>query len=65
MMKSDLTLEDFDKLSCEQKSQLVTKALAWFCVLESMNPLLYCVYKDEFNIIKIVLGKVKNNEKIG
>ena len=63
MMKPELTREEFDKLSPKQKRQLVAKALAWFCVFESLNPFVYRLHEDEFNTIKIVLGKVKDNEK--
>ena len=54
-----LTLEEFDKLSKKQQSVLVTKALAWFCVYDSLNPFLKITNEIEIATIKIVLGKFR------
>ena len=64
MMEPELTKDEFDKLKPKQKKELVPKTLAWFCLYEHMNPALRLLNEDECNIIKIVLGKVMNGEKI-
>ncbi len=54
-----LTVEEFDKLTKKQQCTLVSKALAWFCVFDSLNPLLRYANDVEIDTIKIVLGKFK------
>lgn len=57
----EYTLEEFDKLTSSQKRRAVTSALAWFCVFEHMNPFMKITNEPEINVIKIILGKAKDN----
>ena len=58
-----MTKQEFDELSEKEKRYSVMKALAWFCVQESLNPFAMSVTsKEERETIKIILGKIKDGE---
>ena len=58
----ELSKESFDKLTLKEQQQLATKALAWFCVLDSVAPHLGIQNRIKIDTIKIVLGKFMNGE---
>ena len=58
----DLTLEEFDKLSPKEQERLAVRALAWFCVMDSLNPGFSRTAPDEVAVIKIILGKFRGGK---
>lgn len=53
---NELTKESFENLPEKEQRRLAEKALAWFCVIESLNPY-FIRNQEEVDTIKIVLGK--------
>ena len=58
----DLTLEEFDKLSPKKQERLTVRALAWFCVIDSLNPGFSLTAPVEVAVIKIILGKFRGGK---
>lgn len=58
----ELTREEFDKLSKKEQEHLAVKALAWFCVMDSLNPGFSLTAPDEVAVIKIVLSKFRGGK---
>lgn len=52
-------MKSFDMLTPEEQQRLAVKALAWFCVMDSLNPYFGITNRTEVNTIKIILGKFK------
>lgn len=61
---NELTKESFDSLPEKEQRRLAEKALAWFCVMESMFPYFGDLHKNETATIKIILGKFMNGKMI-
>lgn len=59
---ADLTLESFESLPPKEQRQLAQKALAWFCVMESLNPY-FIRNQEEADTIKIIVGKFINGDE--
>lgn len=55
----EMTRESFDSLPPKEQRRLVQKALAWFCVIESLN-LYFVRNQKEVDTIKIVLDQFKS-----
>lgn len=60
---NELTKESFENLPEKEQRQLASKALAWFCVIESLNPY-FIRNQEEVATIKIVLGAFMNNNLV-
>ena len=58
----EITTEYFDTLPPRQQRQLALKSLAWFCVIESLNPY-FTSAQAEINTIKIILNKFCENDE--
>lgn len=56
---TELDMKSFDMLTPEEQRRLAVKALAWFCVMDSLNPYFGITNRTEVNTIKIILGKFK------
>lgn len=56
---TELDMKSFDMLTPEEQQHLAVKALAWFCVMDSLNPYFGITNRTEVNTIKIILGKFK------
>lgn len=56
---TELDMKSFDMLTPEEQQRLAVKALAWFCVMDSLNPYFGITNRTEVNTIKIILGKFK------
>lgn len=55
----EMTRESFDSLPPKEQRRLAQKALAWFCVIESLNPY-FVRNQKEVDTIKIVLDQFKS-----
>lgn len=58
----EMTRESFDSLPPKEQRRLAQKALAWFCVIESLNPY-FVRNQKEVDTIKIVLDQFKSGTK--
>lgn len=56
---TELDMKSFDMLTPEEQRRLAVKALAWFCVMDSLNPYFGITNRTEVDTIKITLGKFK------
>lgn len=57
-----MSRDDFEKLSDQDKANLVKDAMCYLIVNEDYFPLNVLDNKEEVSIIKIVLGKYVNEE---
>lgn len=59
---SGISKKSFDKLEPYVQRRLAQKALAWFCVMESLNPY-FIRNQEEVDTVKIILSKFRDEKE--